>query len=157
MRSLEQWLDEYNASHQNPRNKRIHYWCVPAIAVTTVALLWLVPVPGTAVNLGQIVLVGAMFFYAYLSTRLALGMLPLVLLIAAGIMLYQRHIELAMWIPAAAIWLVAWWLQFVGHKAESQKPSFFTDILFLLIGPLWILGAVYDRLGIAFRSSAPQG
>ena len=151
MRTLEQWLDEYSDAHQNPRNKQIHYWCVPAIAVTTVALLWLVPIPGTPANLGQLTLIAAMFFYGYLSSKLALGMLPLVLAMAAGIVAYQQHVALAMWIPAAIIWIVAWFLQFVGHKAEAQKPSFFTDVLFLLIGPLWILGAVFDKIGIRYR------
>ena len=156
MRTLEQWLDDYNASHQNPLNKTIHFWCVPAIAVCTVALFWLVPVPGlvianTQVNLGQILLIGAMAFYGYLSLKLALGMLLPVLAIAAAIMWYQANIALALWIPAATIWILAWILQFVGHKEEAQKPSFFDDILFLLIGPLWILGFCYQRLGIAFR------
>ncbi len=157
MRTLEQWLDDYNASHQNPRNKIIHFWCVPAIAVCTVALFWLVPLPGltvgkTQVNLGQILLIGSMMFYGYLSFKLALGMLVPVLAIAAGIMWYQANIDFALWIPAASIWVLAWILQFVGHKAEAQKPSFFEDILFLLIGPLWILGFCYSRLGIQYRN-----
>lgn len=154
MRSLEQWLDEYNAAHQNPRNKTIHYYCVPAIAVTTIALLWLVPLPVVDANLGQVLLILAMFFYGYLSFKLALGMLPFVLLLAAGIMFYQANVALPMWIPAAVIWIAAWALQFIGHKAESQKPSFFTDILFLLIGPLWILAAAFDKLGIRYRQPA---
>lgn len=153
MRNLTQWLDEYNASHQNPGNKRIHYWCVPAIAVCTVALLWLVQIPATPVNLGQIILIGAMFFYGYLSGKLALGMLPFVLLLAAAIMAYQSYVAFPLWIPAATIWIIAWVFQFIGHKKEAQKPSFFTDVLFLLIGPLWILGAVYDKLGIRFRDA----
>ncbi|WP_373083894.1 DUF962 domain-containing protein [Zhongshania sp.] len=153
MRTLNQWLDEYDASHQNPRNKAIHIWCVPAIAVCTVALLWLVNIPYTSANLGQILLIASMFFYGYLSARLALGMLPLVLIIAAGIMLYQTYVPLALWIPAGAIWIIAWVMQFIGHKAESQQPSFFTNILFLLIGPLWILGSVYQKFGIQFRDS----
>ena len=151
MRTLNQWLDEYNASHQNPSNKRIHYWCVPAIAVCTVALLWLVQIPTIPVNLGQVTLIGAMFFYGYLSGKLALGMLPFALLIAAAIMAYQSYVTFPLWIPAAAIWIVAWVFQFIGHKEEAQKPSFFTDVLFLLIGPLWILGALYDIFGIRFR------
>lgn len=154
MRSLEQWLDEYNAAHQNPRNKTIHYYCVPAIAVTTIALLWLVPLPVVDANLGQVLLILAMFFYGYLSFKLALGMLPFVLLLAAGIMFYQANVALPMWIPATVIWIAAWALQFIGHKAESQKPSFFTDILFLLIGPLWILAAAFDKLGIRYRQPA---
>ncbi len=153
MRNLNQWLDEYNAAHQDPSNKKIHFYCVPLIAVTTVALLWLVPLPLVQANLGQLLLLGAIIFYGYLSAKLALGMLPLILAIAAGISLYQQYIDFPMWIPAAAIWIIAWIWQFIGHKAEAQKPSFFTDILFLLIGPLWILSFVYDKLGIQHRPS----
>lgn len=31
MRTLDQWFAEYAVSHQNPKNKAIHYICVPAI------------------------------------------------------------------------------------------------------------------------------
>ncbi len=150
-RSLEQWLDEYNASHQNPTNKKIHFACVPAIAVCTVALLWLLPIPGTPLNAGMVLVALSALFYLRLSVKLALGMLPFVAAVVAGIFAYQAHISLPLWIPAAAIWIVAWYFQFVGHKAESVKPSFFTDILFLLIGPLWILAFGYDKLGIRYR------
>ncbi|AKH68337.1 putative membrane protein [Spongiibacter sp. IMCC21906] len=151
MRDLQQWLDEYSESHQNPRNKRIHYWCVPAIVVCTVALLWLIPLPYTDANIGQLLLIFAMGFYGLLSLRLALAMLPFMLAIAVGIMAYQAHIELALWIPAGVIWLIAWYFQFVGHKAEAKQPSFFTDVLFLLIGPLWILAALMQRLGMRYH------
>ena len=151
MRTLDQWLDEYNASHQKPRNNRIHYWCLPVIALCTVALLWLVPIPYTNANLGQLLLILAMAFYGYLSTRLALAMLPMVVLLAAGIMFYQATISLPLWIPASIAWVVAWIFKFIGHKEEAQKPSFFTDILFLLIGPLWILAAGFKKLGLSYR------
>lgn len=158
MRTLEQWLDDYNVSHQNPRNKQIHFWCVPAIAVCTVALFWQIPLglslAGTPVNLGHVLLIGAMSFYGYLSLKLALGMLVPVLVLVAGILWYENTIALPLWIPAAIIWVLAWVLQFVGHKAEAQKPSFFEDVLFLLIGPLWILGFLYDRLGVTYREPA---
>ncbi|MGB0356383.1 MAG: Mpo1-like protein, partial [Opitutales bacterium] len=47
-----------------------------------------------------------------------------------------------------SIFVVAWILQFIGHKIEGKKPSFFQDIIFLMIGPLWTLSFVYKRLGI---------
>ncbi|MDW3081997.1 Mpo1-like protein, partial [Vibrio sp. 1403] len=31
-----------------------------------------------------------------------------------------------------------WILQFIGHKIEGKKPSFFEDLQFLLIGPIWV-------------------
>ena len=36
----------------------------------------------------------------------------------------------------AAVFVVAWIGQFIGHKIEGKKPSFFEDLQFLLIGCL---------------------
>jgi uncharacterized membrane protein YGL010W len=49
------------------------------------------------------------------------------------------------------IFVVAWIFQFIGHKAEGQKPSFFEDVQFLLIGPAWILSFIYNKLGINYK------
>jgi uncharacterized membrane protein YGL010W len=43
MKTLEQWFDEYAMSHQNPKNKAIHYICVPAIFFSIVGLLMSIP------------------------------------------------------------------------------------------------------------------
>ena len=40
--------------------------------------------------------------------------------------------------------------QFIGHKIEGKKPSFFEDLQFLLIGPLWLLSFIYQRLGVRY-------
>ena len=37
--------------------------------------------------------------------------------------------------------------QFIGHKIEGKKPSFFTDVVYLLIGPIWVLAKFYRRMG----------
>ena len=42
------------------------------------------------------------------------------------------------------MFVVAWIGQFIGHKCEGQRPSFFTDLGFLLIGPLWTLRKLYQ-------------
>ena len=46
--------------------------------------------------------------------------------------------------------VVAWAGQFYGHMSEGKRPSFFKDVQFLMIGPLWLLSFVYRRLGIRF-------
>jgi uncharacterized membrane protein YGL010W len=33
---------------------------------------------------------------------------------------------------------------------EGKRPSFFKDVQFLLIGPLWLVAALYRRLGISY-------
>lgn len=43
------------------------------------------------------------------------------------------------------VFVVAWIGQFIGHKIEGKKPSFFQDIFFLLIGPLWVIEAILRK------------
>jgi uncharacterized membrane protein YGL010W len=49
---------------------------------------------------------------------------------------------------SAAIFVVAWIFQFVGHKIEGKKPSFFEDIQYLWVGPLFVLSRLFLKLGI---------
>ena len=60
------------------------------------------------------------------------------------------------WLQQSGLWgllvfVLAWIGQFIGHGIEGKRPSFFRDIQFLLIGPLWILADGYQRLGIEVR------
>src|SRR5260370_39918146 len=45
MRSVGDWLGEYEVSHQNPVNKLLHWICVPPIVLAVMGLLWTAPVP----------------------------------------------------------------------------------------------------------------
>ena len=40
---------------------------------------------------------------------------------------------------AAALFVVGWILQFIGHAFEGKAPSFFSDPRYLLVGPLWLV------------------
>ena len=51
---------------------------------------------------------------------------------------------------AIGVFVVAWIGQFVGHKIEGRKPSFLTDLTYLLIGPAWVLAKLYRKLGWAY-------
>jgi uncharacterized membrane protein YGL010W len=51
---------------------------------------------------------------------------------------------------AVIVFVLAWIGQFIGHLIEGKKPSFFEDVKFLMVGPAWLLGFVYRRLGIAY-------
>jgi uncharacterized membrane protein YGL010W len=51
---------------------------------------------------------------------------------------------------SVAVFVIAWIGQFIGHKIEGKKPSFFEDLRFLLIGPLFVLGVLYRRWNIRY-------
>jgi len=153
--SVDTWLDEYGESHRNPVNKAIHWICVPLIAISVVGILWDLPVPRSfgdispAMNWGMLFLMAAVVYYFILSPRLAVGM---VLVTAAfGLCLvWLDSFTVPLWKICTAIFVLAWIGQFIGHAVEGQRPSFFKDLQFLMIGPLWLLSFVYRRLGIPF-------
>ena len=78
---------------------------------------------------------------------LATGML----IIASGMIYSITWIKIydpSVWKLSLIIFIAAWIGQFIGHKIEGKKPSFFEDLQFLLIGPAWLLSFIYKKLGI---------
>lgn len=134
-KSLQSWLDEYAVSHQDHTNKLIHVICVPVIFLTIVALI---------MNISPILMavaaVGVLWFYLRLSLSLFLAMAVFIALCVGFALLVNWHV--GVWI---AIFVVAWIGQFVGHKIEGAKPSFFEDLQFLLIGPAWVAMNLFKR------------
>ena len=131
-RSLEQWLSEYAVSHQNMVNKKIHWLAVPTIFVSVLGMGMSLSVWFTLVMSALILL-----FYMQLSTPLFLAM-GIFILICLSVMA-ALPFGFKVW---AAVFIVAWIGQFVGHKIEGKKPSFFKDLQFLLIGPAWVVNSL---------------
>jgi uncharacterized membrane protein YGL010W len=48
------------------------------------------------------------------------------------------------------VFVAAWIAQFVGHQIEGRRPSFLTDMTYLLVGPMWLLAKGLRKLGIAY-------
>ena len=155
MKTASQWLAEYGESHQNPTNKLIHWWCVPAIFWSVALMLWSIPVPewfpaGAGYNWAIMALVLVMVFYVATSLSLSVGMLIFSVLVLMATYAVDRYLPMEPWVLGLIIFIVAWVLQFIGHKIEGKKPSFFKDMLFLLVGPAWLMGFIYKKLGIRF-------
>jgi len=64
--------------------------------------------------------------------------------------LVDTTIETPLWLVCLIVFVLAWVGQFYGHKVEGKKPSFLKDLQFLLIGPAWLLGFIYRKLGIPY-------
>jgi uncharacterized membrane protein YGL010W len=92
----------------------------------------------------------ALGYYLMLSPKLAVGMLPVVVVMM--IVNYAIWLQVGgwIWLVAVIIFFVAWVGQFWGHKIEGKKPSFLKDLQFLLIGPLWLLSFIYQRAGLSY-------
>jgi uncharacterized membrane protein YGL010W len=141
VRTVDRLFERYAEFHRNPANKAIHWICVPLIVWSVLGAIWsLSPIAA------YVAIAASLAFYLWLSIPLALGML--VVLLA---MLYPLNLlgSQAL-IVSIAVFIAAWIGQFIGHAIEGRKPAFFEDIKSLLVGPAWLLGFVYRRLGIAY-------
>lgn len=153
-RPIDQWFASYSADHRHPVNQRIHVIAVPAILWSVVALLWCIPVPEGGWFRHGIWAALAMFlawsFYYRASRRLGYGMLAVFVLMAwATRFLHDALGTRQLFTLALGVFVIAWIAQFVGHSKlfEGKRPSFFTDLRYLLIGPAWVLAKLYRRLG----------
>jgi uncharacterized membrane protein YGL010W len=155
MRTLSQWLGEYGESHQNATNKLLHWICVPPIVLSVMGLLWSIPVPQAFaaispwLNWATLFAALSLIYYVVLSPALAVG-----ILIGFAVLLFIVHsldtLPWPLWATSVAIFVVAWIGQFIGHAVEKKRPSFFKDVQFLLIGPLWLVAALYGKLGLRY-------
>ena len=153
-RPIDRWFASYSADHRHATNRLIHVVCVPAILWSVIALLWCIPSPGTWFRAGLwagLAMFAAWAFYYRASKRLGLGML--LVFVAMGWLTRWLHDGLGtadLLVLATGVFVVAWIGQFVGHEIEGRKPSFFTDLTYLLIGPAWVLVKLYRRLGWSY-------
>ncbi len=141
-RQIDLLLARYEESHRHPMNEKIHWICVPVIVWTVFALIWVVhPI------LAGVSAILALTYYFSLSLAFAFGMS----LMMSAMLLVTIAIPDPWLLPVAvAVFVLAWIGQFIGHKIEGKKPSFFDDLRYLLIGPLFVLRFLYRRLKIAY-------
>lgn len=140
-RKVDTLLQHYGLSHTHPVNEVIHFVAIPAIMLSLNGLLFAVH-PALVLLL----IAGSLVYYARLSWPFTLCMLLLssVMLAlvdamdAAGVLVQS----------SVGIFIVAWIFQFIGHHLEGKKPSFFEDLQYLLVGPLFVLSKAFERLGV---------
>ena len=176
MKTIHDWFEEYGVSHQNKINKLIHWICIPLIFWSVIALLSIIPhsyldvfenpLLNGLMHWGTVVIILGLLFYFRLSFPIFVGMLIVSICVLLDIyytmylfesnrfwgLLNQSDLNVNEFLLylSLGIFVFAWILQFIGHKIEGEKPSFFKDIQFLLIGPAWLLGFIYKKLNINY-------
>jgi uncharacterized membrane protein YGL010W len=149
------WIELYAADHCHPANKILHGICVPLVVVSFLGLLWSIPVPAAwahsadVLNWGTLFLMATIVYYFIMSFSLAIGILPFVAFAVAAVV-WMDSLQTPLWLISSAIISIAWLGQLIGHLIEAGRGRFFRDLQYLMIGPLWMLAAVYRRLRIPY-------
>jgi uncharacterized membrane protein YGL010W len=129
-------FDEYGGYHRDRRNLICHEIGIPLIVLGIIALLRAVTFGGSSFSLAAIAIVATSVYYLSLGreVRSAAGVA-----IAGMIVLYFIAAYMS-WPYAVGAFVVGWVFQFVGHAYEGKSPAFLTNLLHLLVGPLWVAG-----------------
>lgn len=141
MRTVEALFARYGGFHRHPVNKAIHWVCVPLIVWSVLGMLWALSPVAAWIALG-----GALAFYGWLSLPIAVGMA----VVSAGMIYALTWLGDRALAVSTVVFVAAWIGQFVGHAIERSRPSFTEDVRSFLVGPAWLLGFIYRRLGIAY-------
>ena len=150
-RRIDRWFEHYSDDHRNAANQRIHVFAVPLILWSVIAMLWCIPVVGSWFRPGMWAALAMFFawsFYFRASRKIGYGMLVVFVVLAWLTRWLHDTLGTAQLLYVAlAVFALAWVAQFLGHRIEGRKPSFLTDLTYLLIGPAWVLAKLYRKLG----------
>ncbi len=140
-RRVDTLLAHYGESHTHPTNELIHFTAIPLIMLSLVGMIYAAHPWAAYVFVGASMVYYVRLSYVFLAA-MAVQTLVMLAIIAAldgkGILLQT----------SLAVFVVAWIFQFIGHRIEGKKPSFFEDIQYLWVGPLFVLSKLFLKLGI---------
>jgi uncharacterized membrane protein YGL010W len=145
-------IASYAWSHRDRINGWMHIIGNPILFIAVVLPFCLAPVTifGLQTSLAPLLVIPALI--VWISFDLGIGLaivassIPL-LWIAAAI---AGHVSAAsVWIIAAALFVVGWALQIIGHKVfEHNWPSLLRDPLHMLMSPMYVFAKLFVALNL---------
>jgi uncharacterized membrane protein YGL010W len=137
MTSGSRLLAEYGDYHRDRRNLICHEIGIPLIVLGIVALVRQVHVwvPFLSTTLAGALLLVLTLYYAAAFLR---ENTAAVVVATVGLALIYVVSAYATWPYAVGAFVVGWVFQFAGHAYEGKSPAFLTNLLHLLVGPLWV-------------------
>ena len=140
-RKIDALLAHYGESHTQPTNELIHFIAIPLIMLSLIGMIYALH-PSAAYAF----MVASMVYYLRLSIPFLIAMATVTL---AMLLVVQSLDSMGLLVKASiTIFVVAWIFQFIGHKIEGKKPSFFEDLQYLWVGPLFVLSKLFLKLGV---------
>lgn len=128
---------EYASYHSERRNRVCHAFGIPLIVLGIMGLTALVRIG--PVDLAIVLAVAALAYYASID----LGGAAISLVVFAVLYLVALRIG---WQASLAAFVLGWVFQLVGHRFEGTKPKFLDNLIYLLIGPLYIFEEVFGAV-----------
>ena len=128
---------EYASYHSDRRNRTCHVIGIPLIVLGILGLMSMVRLG--PVNLAIVAAAATLIYYAAIDVRGA------VISLVVFVVLYLVAVRLT-WELNLAAFILGWVFQLIGHRFEGTKPKFLENLIYLLIGPLYIFEEVLGAI-----------
>jgi uncharacterized membrane protein YGL010W len=142
--SKSELFGEYASYHADRRNRICHAIGIPLIVLGAMGL-------GHLLRLGPLdasvwAALAVLAYYAAIDARGA------VISLVVFVLLYVVAVRLS-WQENLGAFALGWGFQFLGHRLEGTKPRFLENLIYLLIGPLYIFEEMFGRLTTTAQTS----
>jgi uncharacterized membrane protein YGL010W len=143
-------LADYGVYHRDPRNRRTHYFGVPAIAYAVLVLAALVKITlfGFPVDLDRILVAAFVLFYLMLDLRLGIVLAVLLTLLAWAAETTTRLGVSGSLVAACVVFVLGWVLQFFGHYLEGNRPALLTNLFQIVVAPIYLTAELFFSIGL---------
>ena len=138
MQNISIQIKNYAENHKHPINEIIHIFAIPTIMFSIIGFL-------TAMDyfVAIIFITLSLIFYSKLSMKAFYLMTVWSMINLLLVYFLFENILLISFVT----FIVGWTIQFIGHFIEGKRPSFFEDIKYLMIGPLFVFDCLLSRFG----------
>ncbi len=142
---------QYVSYHNKPETQYTHYVGIPLIILSLMIAFGLIRIvmPNVFnISLATIVTVLVMIYYFRLEWRLAVGLLPamIILLLIALFITRNGPTPFAVWFFIVTF-VLGWALQLIGHMIEGRRPAFVDNLWQAIIAPLVITAEILFKMG----------
>jgi uncharacterized membrane protein YGL010W len=142
----------YAQYHRDPRNCATHYLGIPMLFMAAILPLQTLRITVGSFDLPLAVVLVAPAIIGWMALDLGVGAALLLLLCPLFVIaefIVTAGGPLVMWSAAAALFVLGWSLQFLGHAVfERRRPAFVDDLSQTLIGPMFVVAKMLVKLGM---------
>jgi uncharacterized membrane protein YGL010W len=153
VKTLEEQMAIYAASHQDPRNKATHFAGVPLIMLALlVPLSWPnIDFFGFKITAAMLLAAALLAYYFVLDLALAVAMLAVL-----GALIWLAELIAAggaarAWTWFGVLFVGGWILQLIGHVFEGRRPALLDNLFQIFVAPIFLCAEVFFALGYKGR------
>lgn len=155
MTLAEHWLAEYSKTRPGYPLTPLKWLSALLLVTGLVSLLWTLPTPAAfpssadVLNWGTLFVMAAIVYHFIVSIPLALGALPLVVGVVAGVA-WIDGLNTPLWLAGATFLGLGLVGQMLEHLRQGRLPPLARELQLVMIAPLWLVATLFHRFRIPY-------